>query len=301
MGIFSGSNYWALILGGSSGMGYASAEKLASEGMNICIVHRDRKSEQPDIEAKFEKLRQWPVQVLTFNKNALLAENRTDILDAIGSELAENGKIRLLLHCISRGNLKRFADIQSTPPFSLQETSDVGILPPQLMEAWEKLAQFTIESQKNVAILKEDDFRSSIYAMATSLWDWVQELITRDLFAEDARILGLTSEGAYKVFPAYGAVAMAKSVLESLIKSMAVELAALGIRSNLIQAGITNTPSLRMIPASEQLKISALYRNPFRRLTLPEDIANVVFLLTLDESAWINGAVIPVDGGESLQ
>ena len=137
--------------------------------------------------------------------------------------------------------------------------------------------------------------------MATSLWDWVQEIVSRNLFADDARILGLTSEGGYKVVPAYGAVAMAKSALVSLIKYMAAELAPLGIRANLIQAGVTNTQSLRLIPGSEQLKLSALYRNPFKRLTRPEDIANVVYLLARSESAWINGAVIPVDGGESLR
>jgi len=43
-------NKWALILGGSSGLGLATAIKLASEGFNICIVHRDRRSNIPDFE-----------------------------------------------------------------------------------------------------------------------------------------------------------------------------------------------------------------------------------------------------------
>ena len=301
MGIFSGLDYWAIILGGSSGIGYASAEKLAREGMNICIIHRDRKSDREMVEVRFDKLRQLPVRLLTFNKNALLAEHRNGMLDSIASELSSTGKVRLLLHCISRGNLKKFSPSQQEDAPSFPNATTAGITNIELLEAWEKLAEFTAKSQENTDILKEDDFRSSIYAMATSLWDWVQVLLERKLFADDARILGLTSEGAQRVFPAYGAVAMAKSVLESLIKSMAVELAPSGLRSNLIQAGITDTPSLRMIPASEQLKMSALYRNPFHRLTRPADVANVVFLLTTDESAWINGALIPVDGGESLR
>ena len=40
--------------------------------------------------------------------------------------------------------------------------------------------------------------------------------------------------------------------------------------------------------------------NPFKRLTTPEDVANVVSLLCADEASWINGCVIPVDGGEHL-
>jgi enoyl-[acyl-carrier protein] reductase I len=55
-----------------------------------------------------------------------------------------------------------------------------------------------------------------------------------------------------------------------------------------------------MIPGSEQLKAYSLKRNPFQRLTTPEEVANVVYLLSKDEASWINGTVIKVDGGESL-
>ena len=66
----------------------------------------------------------------------------------------------------------------------------------------------------------------------------------------------------------------------------------------MIQPGVTDTPSLRLIPGSDHLKQGALLRNPFHRLTRPEDVANVIYLLCRDEAAWINGAVIRVDGGE---
>ena len=148
--------------------------------------------------------------------------------------------------------------------------------------------------------LEEEDFRLTIHAMATSMFTWTKALIEAKLFAEDARVIGLTSEGNQKIWPAYGAVSAAKATLESLARTMAVELAPLGVRTNVIQAGVTDTPSLRMIPGSEKMKLAAMMRNPFQRLTQPEDVANVVYLLSLDESSWINGAVIPVDGGERL-
>lgn len=69
----------------------------------------------------------------------------------------------------------------------------------------------------------------------------------------------------------------------------------------MLQPGITDTPSLRMIPGQEVLRAQASFRNPYGRLTLPEDVANVVYLMCRDEAAWINGALIPVDGGEKNQ
>jgi enoyl-[acyl-carrier protein] reductase I len=48
------------------------------------------------------------------------------------------------------------------------------------------------------------------------------------------------------------------------------------------------------------MKAQARLRNPFRRLTTPRDVANVIGLLATDEAAWINGEVIRVDGGEHI-
>ena len=73
-----------------------------------------------------------------------------------------------------------------------------------------------------------------------------------------------------------------------------------GIRCNVIQAGVTETPALAAIPGSNHLKAQALSRNPFGRLTRPRDVAAVIALLTRDEAGWINGEVIRVDGGEHI-
>ena len=68
----------------------------------------------------------------------------------------------------------------------------------------------------------------------------------------------------------------------------------------MLQPGVTETPALAAIPGSERIKASALARNPFGRLTTPRDVADVVYLLSLDEAAWINGALLRVDGGERI-
>ena len=128
----------------------------------------------------------------------------------------------------------------------------------------------------------------------------MQETFTRGLFAPDARVFGMTSEGNELAWKGYAAVGAAKVALESLSRSIAVEFAPYGIRSNVIQAGITFTPAQDAIPGSAHMRAQAVSRNPFGRLTTPRDVANVIALLSTDEAAWINGEVIRVDGGEHI-
>ncbi len=259
---FKDQNYWALILGGSSGLGYASAKKLAKHGMNIIIIHRDRRSEIPDIEEAFDEIRNSGVKFESFNEDAVKKEKREELLKKISHVLGEEGKIRTLLHSIAKGNLK-----------------------PMIGE--EKL-------------LENLDFQLTIDAMALSLYDWTQAIFKAGLFTKDARVLSFTSDGNKKAWKNYAAVSAAKVTLESITRSMALEFARFGIRANCVQAGITVTRSFQMIPGNETLRVHALKHNPFRRLTVPDDVANVVYLLSKDEASWITGSIIPVNGGEHL-
>jgi len=260
---FEHKNYWAIILGGSSGLGLASAQKLAQHGMNICIIHRDRKAELADIENEFEKIKAQNVSFISFNVDALNEEKRNEVLATLKAQLGQNGRIRTLVHSIAKGNLK---------PMQSEEGPD----------------------------LKNDDFHLTIDAMAISLYDWAKLLLENNLFAADARIISFTSEGNTKAWKNYAAVSAAKATLEAITRNLALEFAPFGIRANCIQAGITDTASFRMIPGSEELREFTKIRNPFKRLTRPQDIANVVYLLCKDEAAWINGSIIPVNGGEHI-
>ena len=88
--------------------------------------------------------------------------------------------------------------------------------------------------------------------------------------------------------------------LESISRAIAVEFGPYGIRSNVLQAGVTDTPALRLIPGSARMVAHSLMRNPLGRLTTPMDVANVICLMCTPEAAWVNGTVIRVDGGENV-
>jgi len=252
-------NEWTLILGGSSGLGLASAKKMAAHGANICIVHRDRKTDLDLFTSEVEAMRSLGAQVLTFNQDALKPEIMAEVISEI-----PNNSVKILLHSIAKGSLK----------------------------------PLTGSSKEQ---LTKEDLVITINAMALSWLDWTQALIKENKFTDTARNIAFTSEGNTKALTHYGAVSVAKASLEALMRQMAVELASLGITTNCIQAGVTQTKSFNMIPGSEHLAIHAQKRNPFKRLTTPEDVANAVYLLAKKEAQWVNGTILKVDGGESLR
>jgi enoyl-[acyl-carrier protein] reductase I len=261
---FRDNQYWAIILGGSQGLGLATARKLAKHGMNLCIVHRTRKADMPDVARAFEQIQQSGIELKQYNVDATHADRRRQVIDELTESIKPSGRVRVLVHSIAKGNLK---------PMGTNEQTD----------------------------LKHDDFQLTIDVMAISLYDWAKEVLAATLFADDARIISFTSEGSRKAWKSYAAVSAAKAALEAISRQIALEFAPFGIRSNCIMAGVTETASMRMIPGADQLLAYSEQRNPLARLTTPEDVANAVYLLCKDEAAWINGAVIPVNGGEHLQ
>jgi enoyl-[acyl-carrier protein] reductase III len=259
------SNTYALVIGGSRGLGLATVQKLLGQGIPVIAIHRDRRILWPEVQKDFEALSSLPAKFHSIQKDAIKPQARAEIITEIQSILGRSGKIRILVHSLARGNLK------------------------------------PMNSPISENTLTESDFAITGEAMATNLYGWIRSMEENGLFSEDVRVIAFTSEGSRKVLPGYGAVAAAKASLEAIVRQIAVEFAPRGIRANCIQAGVTDTDSLRMIPESNKILEASLVRNPFQRLTLPKDVANAVYLLCLPEASWITGNILKVDGGESLR
>ncbi len=300
---------WAVILGGSSGFGLATAKKLSKEGMSVCIVHRDRRGAMSRIQPEFDKIEANGHGYLALNKNALDEAGRTEVLDELQNVIGD-GKVRMVLHSIAFGLLKPLVASKGESKSKVgaeQLASALGVD----NETFHTKVQETFDAGANTLyplmssdygdrFLNDEDVAHTIYAMGTSLLSWVQDIHQRDLFAEDARVFGLTSEGNEVAWRGYAAVSAAKTALEAASRAIAVEYAPYGIRSNIIQAGVTDTPAQRMIPGAMQMQAHAQTRNPFGRLTQTEDVANFIYLMCTDEAGWVNGDIIRVDGGERI-
>jgi NAD(P)-dependent dehydrogenase (short-subunit alcohol dehydrogenase family) len=96
--------------------------------------------------------------------------------------------------------------------------------------------------------------------------------------------------------------AVSKAGVEALMRSLAVEWGNRGIRMNCIAPGPIPTQGAfsRVLPRPE-LETLALDRNPLHRFGTVGELANLAAFLVSDGSAYINGEVIRMDGGEFLQ
>lgn len=255
---------WALILGASSGFGGASAVELAKRGMNIFGIHLDRQATMPNVQHIIKDIKHAGVKAVFFNINAADAIKRNETLDEIQERFnSESGStIKVLLHSLAFGTLKPFVAKKSE----------------------EEITQAQMDMTLDV--------------MAHSLVYWTQGLMSRNLMRPGGRIFAMTSSGAHTVIPNYGAISAAKASLESHVRQLAMELAPFGITVNAILAGVTDTPALRKIPGYINMVNVAKLKNPFHRLTTPQDVAKAIALLSQEEANFISGNVIGVDGGE---
>ena len=120
----------------------------------------------------------------------------------------------------------------------------------------------------------------------------------RRVMPEGGRVIAVSSSGSRSVIPGYVSLGIAKAALESLVRYLAVELAAERISVNAVATAKLDKGPDTVRP--DQVRALAA-RTPAGRLTRPSDVADVVALLCSDEAAWVQGQVITADGGLGLR
>jgi len=114
-------------------------------------------------------------------------------------------------------------------------------------------------------------------------------------------IVTLSSTGNLVYIENYAGHAVNKAAVETMAKYAAVELGEWGIRVNAVSGGPIETDALKAFTNYEEVKAETIKRSALNRMGTPEDLAGAIYFLCTDDASWITGQTIVVDGGTTFR
>lgn len=157
----------------------------------------------------------------------------------------------------------------------------------------------------NAGINVRTDFRN----MSDADWVKLREVnldgmirIARDAFplmkaAGSASLINLASIMGHRGMRTLAAYGATKGAMSALTRGLAVEYAPFGIRVNALAPGFIETALTERVLKIEAFSKALLDRTPMRRFGTSEDVANAALFFASDESGYITGAELAIDGG----
>lgn len=237
----------AVITGGNSGIGLATAKTFINEGAQVVIAGRDKKTLDKTASELGAKCLALQIDVSKLND-----------LDALYSEIHERfGRIDVLF--VNAG-----------------------------------VAHFT-----PVEKVTEDFFDATFNVNTRGLFFTIQKAIP--LLSKGSSVILTTSSVIEKGLPGASVYAASKAAVRSLARSFSAELCDRGIRVNTLCPGPVETPIFgRMGLPPEALKAmgeSMQARVPLKRFGKPEELARAALFLASEDSSFMLGSQVTVDGG----
>ena len=147
-----------------------------------------------------------------------------------------------------------------------------------------------------IEVVTEETLDRMLSAGLKSVFWGVQAFLAHRDENATGNILNYSSPVAYRGRPNTGAYTTIKAGIAGLTKVLAGELGPRGVRVNAIAPGSVPTPATEVFVTPEQYAERAKHI-PLRRNGRPEDVAHAVAFLLSDEAAFINGAMLAIDGG----
>jgi NAD(P)-dependent dehydrogenase (short-subunit alcohol dehydrogenase family) len=151
-----------------------------------------------------------------------------------------------------------------------------------------------------------DGARLGVFETSLEVWQQVFQVnfhasamlargLVEELKAAQGAVVNVTSIAGDRVHPFAGsAYATSKAALAALTREMASDFGRLGIRVNAIAPGEIDTAILS--PGTDKIVAEI----PMRRLGTPEEVARTIYFLCTEQSSYVNGAEIPINGGQHV-
>ncbi|PRY04477.1 SDR family NAD(P)-dependent oxidoreductase [Paraburkholderia sp. BL25I1N1] len=239
----------AVVTGGSSGIGLATALRFVDEGAYVFITGR-----------------------------------RKDELDKAVAQIGENG-------CAVQGDVSKLDDLDRLYAIIGQSKGRIDIL----------VANSGIMEPTTLQDTSPEHFDRTFDINAKGLLFTVQKALP--LMTNGGSIVLVASVTSIKGVPGYGTYSATKAAVRSYARTWTRELKDLGIRVNTLSPGPIDTPLVKARTkteeAADQLRASFSAAIPLGRMGTAEEVASAALFLASDESSFVAGIDLPVDGGMS--
>lgn len=158
-----------------------------------------------------------------------------------------------------------------------------------------------IHLKKPMLEVSNEEFQKVIHTNLTAVFALSREVGKRMVKQKSGCILNISSMAAKYGIPQVIGYTAAKTGIEGMTRAMAVELSPLGIRVNCIAPGFIKTNmSSSALDSDPERKRKVLSRTPMNKLGVPEDVGKAAYFLVSEESEFITGTVLSVDGGNAI-
>jgi NAD(P)-dependent dehydrogenase (short-subunit alcohol dehydrogenase family) len=233
----------ALVTGGNSGIGLATAKLFAEEGATVFIT--GRRAEQLERVAR-------ELGPKVFGVAGDVAKE-TD-LDRLFARINEQaGRLDIVVANAGIGELVPFGAYSEE---HIDSTFDVNV----------KGTAFTVQK-------------------------------ALPLMPDGAAVVVISSIAGFLGMPAFGVYAASKAAVRSFVRTWSVDQKARRIRFNAVSPGFVPTPAYGPLGLTEEALAPIVARIPLGRVGCPEEIARAVAFFASDDSSYITGAELVVDGG----
>ncbi|OOQ56641.1 SDR family NAD(P)-dependent oxidoreductase [Mucilaginibacter pedocola] len=226
-------------------------------------------------------------------KNILIAGGSSGIGLSLANLLSELGA---RVYVVSRTVSPDWREGMHHLPLDI--TGDLDAIPGFLPETLDGLV-YAVGSinLKPFNRLSEDDFLTDYRLNVLGAARLIQHSLKMLKAAGTASIVLISSVAARTGMPYHASISAAKGAVEGLALSLAAELAAQRIRVNVVAPSLTDTPMAKQLLSTPEKKEASAKRHPLGKYGEPADISQAIAFLLAEESGWMTGQVIGIDGG----
>lgn len=146
--------------------------------------------------------------------------------------------------------------------------------------------------------IKPEDFVADLQLQTIGAIKTIQAVLP-SLKKGNGSVVLFSTVAVQQGFNFHSQVAVSKGAIEGLARSLAAELAPT-VRVNCVAPSLTDTPLAEKLLSTDQKREANAERHPLKRVGTADDVANAVLYLLSDQSSWVTGQVLKVDGGMSV-